>query len=207
MRGNQYLMMLDEDEAFKFKFNFFRHRLSDVTGDYEWKDYLESYYDSFGEFISNGFVFATTSEGHEYWDFIRSSARDGQKYDPKANAFFDALKDLMSEVKKVERKPKDSESLDDVLKELNITKHKSKMIKLNLDINPFLCTIMVSAKINGVEERNETYYNPHDYPDKVYAMLGDRVFNITINYDDCLSVIVKDEDDDTIQQAKIRIIK
>ena len=199
MRGNQYLNMLDKDEAFKFRYNFFRHRLSDITGEYEWTDYLNSYYDSFGEFISNAFVFATTNEGHEYWNFIRHSARDGIKYM--------AFKGIMKKLFGIEMEEKPSDELNNVLEELNIKKQKSKMTKLNLDINPFLCTIMVSAKIDGVEERNETTYNPHDYPDKVYAMLGDRVFNITIDYSDCLSVVVKDDDDDTTQEAKIRIIK
>ena len=201
MKGNQYLNMLNEDESFKFKFNFYRHRLDDVS-DHTWKEYINNYYDSFGEFISNAFVFATTNEGHEYWDSVRRSMRDGIKYEKGGVKEF---KNLVYRVLGIEEESQ--ESLDDVLEELNIKKQKSKMTKLNLDINPFLCTIDVSAKIDGVEERCQTYYNPHDYPDKVYAMLGDRVFNITINYDDCLSVVVKDDDDDTECPAKIRIIK
>lgn len=208
MIGNQYLNMLNEEESFKFKFNFYRHRLSDVVTDHDWFEYMNNYYESFGEFISNAFVFTITPEGHDYWNFIRNSARDGITYDPKHNAFFDLLKEVFAdEPKSVKRKPKGREDLNDVLKELNITKQKNKMNKLNLDINPFLCTIDVSAKINGVEERCNTFYNPHDFPEKVYAMLGDRVFSILIDYTDCLNIVVKDDDDDTEQQYKVRIIK
>ena len=203
MRGNQYLSMLNEDEAFKFRFNFFRYRLADEVSEHDWFEYTNSYYKSFGEFISNAFVFTKTPEGHEFWDFIRCSARDGIKYEKGTTEF----RSLVLRMLGYEDESEPNDDLNNVLEELNIKKQKSKMTKLNLDINPFLCWIDVSAKIDGVEERCGISYNPHDYPDKVYAMLGDRVFNITIDYSDCLSVVVKDDDDDTECSAKIRIVK
>lgn len=202
MRGNQYLSMLNEDEAFKFRFNFFRHRLADEVSEHDWFEYTNSYYESFGEFISNAFVFTTTPEGHGYWDFIRMSMRDGIKYEKGGDNVFSSL---MRKVFGIE--VESEESLDDVLEELNIKKQKSKMTKLNLDINPFLCTIDVSAKIDGLEERCQTSFMPSLYPYVTYAKLGDRAFRIILDYTDSLSVIVEDEDDDTECPAKIRIVK
>lgn len=200
MKGNQYLNMLNEDEAFKFRFNFFRHRMDEVDENV-WKEYINDYYDSFGQFISNAFVFATTNEGYEYWYNIRMSMRDGVEYEK-------GTKDFRSFVYKVLGIEKESEeSLDDVLEELNIKKQKSKMTKLNLDINPFLGTIDVSAKIDGVEERYQAYFMPAEYPHVTFAKLGDRAFRILLDYTDSLSVIVEDEDDDTECPTKIKISK
>jgi len=201
MRGNQYLSMMNEEESFQFKFNFYRNRLTDVVTDQEWIDYIDSYYESFGDFVSNAFVFSTTPEGHEYWDYIRRSKRDGIEFVPKTKPFMRALQEVMDNISK----PK-GEDLDDILKELNISKPKINMTKLNLDINPFLCTIEVSGKIDGVEERCIADYNP-EYPYVTYAMLGNKSFRIEINYESSLEVIVTDEEDDTTQPTKIRIIK
>lgn len=193
MRGNQYLLMMNEEETFKFKFNFYRHRLSDSVSDYDWFEYTNSYYDSFGDFISNAFVFTTTSEGHDYWNDVRNSARDGIKYDPKSNTFMDILRTILDDTKQVKRKPK-KETLEDVLSELNIKKQKSKMTKLELIVNPFLCKIDVSAKINGVEERGEIDYVPLEYPCEYYVNLGERVFKVFLDYDDAFYIDVFDED-------------
>lgn len=193
MIGNQYLLMLNEDEAFKFRFNFFRYRLKDEVFESEWSDYMENYYDSFGEFISNGFVFTATPEGHDYWNFVRDSMRDGIKYEAGKGMFSKILEEILSKVEKVSNK-NNEESLDDILKELNIKKQKSKMTKLELIINPFLCKIDVSAKINGVEERGEIHYVPLDYPCEYYVSLGESVFKVLLDYDDTFYVDVFDEE-------------
>lgn len=199
MKGNQYLSMMNEDEAFKFRFNFFRHRLAEVVHESEWKEFIEGYYESFGEFISLGFVFATSQEGYEYWDKIRLSERDGVKY-KRADLRVNSL------VNRPFVHP-DIETLDDVLRELNIKKQVSTMTKLQLDLNPFLCTIDVSARINGVEERYQAGYLPLSYPDITYATLGDKVFCIVVDYTDSLLVTVTDESDDSVQPFKLRITK
>ena len=196
MKGTQYSNMLNEEESFKFRFNFFRHRLNEVVYEYEWKDYIDSYYESFGEFISLGFVFATSPEGYDYWDTIRLSERDGVKY-----------KKAELKINSLVIRPESSEDLDDVLKELNIKKQVSTMTKLQLDLNPFLCTIDVSARINGVEERCQAGYVPLNYPDMTYATLGDKVFCIIVDYTDSLLVIVTDEYDDSVQPFKLRVTK
>jgi hypothetical protein len=197
MKGTQYSNMLNEDESFKFRFNFFRHRLSDVVHESEWREHIEGYYESFGEFISLGFVFATTPEGYDYWDKIRLSERDGVKY-RRADLKINSL---------LTRPNPNIETLDDVLNELNIKKEESTMTKLQLDLNPFLCTIDVSAKINGVEERCQVGYVPLNYPDMTYASLGDKVFCIVVDYTDSLLVSVTDESDDSVQPFKLRVTK
>lgn len=196
MKGNQYLSMLNEDESFKFRFNFFRFRIEEVE-EYEWKEYIDSYYESFGEFISLGFIFSMTPEGYEYWDEIRLSERDGVKY-KRADLKINSL---------LTRPTPNIETLDDVLNELNIKKEESTMTKLQLDLNPFLCTIDVSAKINGVEERCQVGYVPLNYPDMTYATLGDKVFCIVVDYTDSVMVSVTDESDDSVQPFKLRVTK
>jgi len=197
MKGNQYLGMMNEDETFNFRFNFFRHRLAEVVHESEWNEFIDSYYESFGEFISLGFVFATSPEGYDYWDSIRLSERDGVKY-KRADLRVNSL---------VNRSTPDIETLDDVLNELNIKKEESTMTKLQLDLNPFLCTIDVSAKINGVEERCQVGYVPLNYPDMTYATLGDKVFCIVVDYTDSVMVSVTDESDDSVQPFKLRVTK
>lgn len=201
MRGNQYLNMMNEEESFQFKFNFYRNRLTDVVTDQEWTDYINSYYESFGDFVSNAFVFSTTPEGHEYWDYIRMSKRDGIEFVPKTKPFMRALQEVMDNI----NKPK-GENLDDILKELNISKPKIKMTKLNLDVNPFLCKIDVSARLDGVEERGEIHYTPLDYPCEYYVTLGDHTFKAYIDYIDTFHVEIFDEDSIAIP-SKIKITK
>jgi hypothetical protein len=196
MKGNQYLSMLNEDESFKFRFNFFRFRIAEVE-EYEWKEFMDSNYESFGEFISLGFIFSMTPEGYEYWDEIRLSERDGVKY-KRADLKINSL---------LTRPTPNIETLDDVLNELNIKKEESTMTKLQLDLNPFLCTIDVSAKINGVEERCQVGYVPLNYPDMTYATLGDKVFCIVVDYTDSVMVSVTDESDDSVQPFKLRVTK
>jgi len=168
-----------------------------VVEESEWKEHIEGYYESFGEFISLGFVFATTPEGYDYWDEIRLSERDGVKY-RRAELRINSL---------LTRTNPNIETLDDVLNELNIKKQQSTMTKLQLDLNPFLCTIDVSARINGVEERCQAGYIPLSYPDMTYASLGDKVFCIVIDYTDSIQVTVTDESDDSVQPFKLRITK
>ena len=188
--------MLNEDESFKFRFNFFRFRIAEVE-EYEWKEFMDSNYESFGEFISLGFIFSMTPEGYEYWDEIRLSERDGVKY-KRADLKINSL---------LTRPTPNIETLDDVLNELNIKKEESTMTKLQLDLNPFLCTIDVSAKINGVEERCQVGYVPLNYPDMTYATLGDKVFCIVVDYTDSVMVSVTDESDDSVQPFKLRVTK
>jgi hypothetical protein len=201
MRGNQYLSMMNSEESFQFKFNFHRNRLTDVVNHQEWTDYIDSYYESFGDFISNAFVFSTTPEGHEYWDYIRRSKRDGIEFVPKTKPFMRVLQGVLDNI----NKPK-GENLDDILKELNISKPKIKMTKLTLDVNPFLCKIEVSARLDGVEERGEIHYNPLDYPCEYYVTLGDHTFKAYIDYIDTFHVEIFDEDSIAIP-SKIKITK
>ena len=203
MIGKNYLGMLDADESFRFRFNYFRYRLAEDIEEKDWKEYIGSVYDSFGAFVSLGFVFAISPEGYEYWDKIRVSERDGVKYiEPTLK-----VKSLALRLESDEDVESPTERLEDVLKELNIKKQTNTMVKLQLDINPFLCKIDVSAKIDKVEERDEILYSPFEYPQKTYASLGDRVFCISIDYTDALSIIVTDYDDDSVQPFKLRITK
>jgi len=169
--------------------------------DHEWTDYLDSYYESFGDFVSNAFVFATTPEGHEYWDYIRRSRRDGIEFVPKTKPFMKALQLVLDNI----NKPK-GENLDDILKELNISKPKIKMTKLTLDVNPFLCKIDVSARLDGVVEWGEIHYTPLDYPCEYYVTLGEHTFKAYIDYIDTFHVEIFDEDSIAIP-SKIKISK
>jgi hypothetical protein len=94
--------------------------------------------------------------------------------------------------------------LDAILKELNIKKTESVMTKLELIVNPFTCTIGISAKINGVEERAITDYNPFEYPSVSYFSLADRSFKMTVDYDDSFDVSVEDNNDGTLQPVTLK---
>lgn len=81
------------------------------------------------------------------------------------------------------------------------------MTKLTLFINPFTCSIWISAKINGVEERAVTEYNPFEYPTTSFFQLADREFKITANYTDGFDISVEDSEDGTAQPITIRFLK
>ena len=203
MIGKHYLGMLNSDELFRFRFNYFRYRLSDVVDEADYDHYIKSTYDSFGEFISLGFVFTITPEGYQYWHKIRMSERDGVKYEKNELM----IRTLINDHAVAENNDNLGETLEDVLEELNIKKQVSIMTKLQLDINPFLCTIDVSARINKVEERDIVLYSPLEFPQRTYASLGDKVFCINIDYTDSLLIVVTDEEDDSVHPFKLRVTK
>lgn len=99
------------------------------------------------------------------------------------------------------------DDLNKVLKDLNIKKTRGVMTKLTLYINPFTCTIGISARINKVEERSVTDYNPFDYPSVSYFSLADRTFKLTVNYFDTFEVLVEDYEDGTVQPLTLKFIK
>jgi hypothetical protein len=99
------------------------------------------------------------------------------------------------------------DDLNKILKDLNIKKTRGVMTKLVLYINPFICTIAISARINKVEERSVTDYNPFDYPSVSYFSLADRTFKLTVDYNDSFEVLVEDHDDGTAQPMTIKFVK
>lgn len=99
------------------------------------------------------------------------------------------------------------DELNKILKDLNITKTRAIMTRLKLWVNPFTCTIDVSANINGNEERTVTDYNPFDYPSVSYFSLADRTFKLTANYEQEFEVLIEDNEDGTVQPATIRYVK
>jgi hypothetical protein len=99
------------------------------------------------------------------------------------------------------------DDLNKILKDLNIIKTRGVMTRLKLWVNPFTCTIDISANINANEERTITDYNPFDYPSVSYFSLADRTFKLTANYIDSFEVLVEDYDDGTIQPTTIRYVK
>jgi hypothetical protein len=99
------------------------------------------------------------------------------------------------------------DDLNNILKDLNIKKTRGVITRLKLWVNPFTCTIDISANINAKEERTITDYNPFEYPSVSYFSLADRTFKLTANYDQEFQVVIEDHEDGTVQPATIRYVK
>lgn len=199
-KGTDYLAMLTDEQREKFIANFNRDRIN-YKDSVKLNDYLDRSYTNFGQFITCGFVFGETPEGAEYWYKIRASSPDNVDYRFNLEEFFATL------ILDIEKDEKASDEADRLLNELNIVKTKNKMTKIKLDVNPFICRIDVSAKINKVEERDVVTYNPFDYETKYHIALGERVFILQLFYDDVLSATIIDEEDDTHQYITLKILR
>jgi hypothetical protein len=178
---------LTKSEGIYFLSELHRSRRGDVAG------FLDLEYICLNQFIGSAFIFENTTQGYDYWANIRDSKRDGIIYNPLEihKEFIDGLvSELFKEV--VQEKNND---LDNVLSELKISKQKTVMTKLTLDINPYLRAVNVSARINGVEERNEFNYESFDNDFHVFFMLGEEHFMAKFSYTDGLHVEVYDDKD------------
>lgn len=191
--GHELITFLTDEE----KLNFIEEL---INAKRSVEQYLDDEYECFQQFIGQSFIFLESIQGAMYWIKIHTSNRDGANY----NAM-DSLKSrdipsilflklFFSRGEDASITDNENDDLDSVLSELNIKKQKSKMTKLTLDINPYLRAVNVSAKINGLEERNEFNYESFDNDFSVFFMLGDIQFKANFSYTDELHVEVFDED-------------
>jgi hypothetical protein len=185
--GHELMTLLTEEERINFIEEVVKTRESLI-------EFLDSNFICFHHFIGSAFIFLTTSQGFDYWEEIRDSNRDGVDYNP-LDFHEETIAKLLAEVIKDMSKNRHKDDLDEVLSELKIKKTKSVMTKLIIDINPYLRTISFSAKINGVEEREELKYDSLDDDLSIYfASLGEEIFRAEISYTDYLHVEVFDEE-------------